>query len=291
MFPQFPKIPGLPFAQFGKVLHDYRLQHGLSVEELAAATNMAPSAIRAMEANQSQVPSKEVLKKLAEALHLDADERESLDLAATMSSPFLRGLMQPTPDAAAKAEPPVLPAAILVFLIADVRGYTFFTQSQGDEAAARLATKFAEIARSVAERWDGRLLELRGDEALVIFSSLRQALLAALALQTRFAEATEADPNVPLQVGIGLDVGEAVPVEDGYRGVALNRAARLCSLAAAGEILVTTGLVYVASKVEGIHFTEHSQAQLKGFETPVAVMRVSADQSLPPPAPPAIEGA
>jgi len=109
------------------------------------------------------------------------------------------------------------------------------------------------------------------------------ALLAALAMQERFAAATETEPDLPLQVGIGLDVGEAVPVEDGYRGVALNRAARLCSLAAAGEILVTTGLVYVAAKVEGIHFTEHSQAQLKGFEPPVAVMRVSASPPIAPP--------
>jgi class 3 adenylate cyclase len=201
---------------------------------------------------------------------------------AVMSSPFIQSVTQSALGTTEKSAPPVIPAAILAFLIADVRGYTFFTQSQGDEAAARLATKFAEIARSVAERWDGRLLELRGDEALLIFSSLRQSLLAALAMQARFAEATEREPELPLQVGIGVDVGEAVPVEDGYRGVALNRAARLCSLAAAGEILVTTGLVYVASKVEGVHFTEHSQAQLKGFETPVAVLRVSADQLLAP---------
>ena len=36
---------------------------------------------------------------------------------------------------------------ILTFLIADVRGYTRFTQDQGDEAAARLAATFAELAR------------------------------------------------------------------------------------------------------------------------------------------------
>jgi class 3 adenylate cyclase len=36
--------------------------------------------------------------------------------------------------------------AIRSFLIADVRGYTRFTAQHGDEAAARLATKFAEVA-------------------------------------------------------------------------------------------------------------------------------------------------
>jgi class 3 adenylate cyclase len=38
-------------------------------------------------------------------------------------------------------------AAVLTFLIADVRGYTRFTQDNGDEEAGRLAALFAQLAR------------------------------------------------------------------------------------------------------------------------------------------------
>jgi class 3 adenylate cyclase len=38
---------------------------------------------------------------------------------------------------------------IRTFLIADVRGYTLFTQERGDEAATKLAARFAEVAREV----------------------------------------------------------------------------------------------------------------------------------------------
>lgn len=261
--------PSLP--RFGELLQQYRLQRGMTVEQLAAATNLPPSAIRAIEHPGALAPSKETMKTLASALQLGKEEREMLDLAAALSSPIIRAVTQPTAEPLA---PPVLPASILVFLIADVRGYTHFTQMEGDAAAARLATAFADIAREMAERWDGRLLELRGDEALLIFGSLRQALQAALAMQARFEQATLEQPDLPLQVGIGLDVGEAVAVEGGYRGVALNRAARLCSMAGAGEILVTAGCVYVASRVEGVAFWKHSQAQLKGFDAPIEIMRV-----------------
>jgi class 3 adenylate cyclase len=65
--------------------------------------------------------------------------------------------------------------------------------------------------------------------------SVRQALHAALVLQARFAQETEADPTLPLPVGMGLEAGEAVPVEGGYRGRALNLAARLCSVAEPGR--------------------------------------------------------
>jgi len=48
---------------------------------------------------------------------------------------------------------PARAAAIRTFLIADVRGYTRYTAQHGDEAASRLATKFAEVAREGFEAW------------------------------------------------------------------------------------------------------------------------------------------
>ena len=109
-----------------------------------------------------------------------------------------------------------------MFLIADVRGYTRFTVDHGDEAAADLARRFIEVTRSVLREQNGQLVELRGDEAVAVFSSARSGVRTALALQERFIAETVADPTVPLLVGIGLDVGEAVRLEDGFRGDALN---------------------------------------------------------------------
>ena len=82
-------------------------------------------------------------------------------------------------------------------------------------------------------------------------------------------EETEAAPDLPLTVGIGIDVGEAVPVEDGFRGVALNTAARLCSKAVAGQVLVTRAVAELAADVQEVRFEERGEAELKGFEQPV----------------------
>ena len=78
-------------------------------------------------------------------------------------------------------------SGLRTFLIADVRGYTRFTQEHGDEAAAELAGAFARATRAVAARCGGNVVELRGDEALVVFGSARQALRAAIELQEAFA--------------------------------------------------------------------------------------------------------
>src|SRR5437899_970642 len=110
---------------------------------------------------------------------------------------------------------------VRTFLIADIRGYTRFTLDRGDEAAARLAAKFAELTRHVMRAHGGEVIELRGDEALAVFSSPRQALWSAIDLQDAFLAESITDPTLPLRVGIGIDAGEAIPVEGGYRGTAL----------------------------------------------------------------------
>lgn len=107
-------------------------------------------------------------------------------------------------------------AALRTFLIADVRGYTRFTQEHGDEEGATLARRFAVLARCGITDHGGELVELRGDEALGAFGSARDALRAAIELQRLFRTSSEAGPALPLGVGIGVDAGEAVPVESGY---------------------------------------------------------------------------
>ncbi len=165
-------------------------------------------------------------------------------------------------------------AVVRTFLISDIRGYSTFTRERGDETAARLATKFADLVRDAVEARGGRVIELRGDEALAVFDSTPQAVRAGLELQEACQEATNEDSELPLPVGIGVDCGEAIPVEDGYRGLALNMAARLCSKAAAGQVLVTAGIAEIARQVEDVAFESLGTVELKGFDQPVELFEV-----------------
>ncbi len=266
-----PKLPDFlnRLPRFGERLRDYRTLRGVPIEQLAAAVGIAPSALRDIEEGKRPAPPKAIITAIANTLQLGKDEREALTDAAEMDSPTMHAFLGRRPPDTAR---PTLSAAILVFLIADIRGYTHFTQDDGDEAAARLTQRFAELARTVLDRWDGQLVEVRGDEILGVFASARQALRAAHDLHAAYIEEARTQPQLPAGIGIGLDIGEAVPVDGGYRGAALNRAARLCSLAGAGEVLVSTGVVYVAPQVEGVTFVARGQQQLKGFDAPVPIL-------------------
>jgi predicted ATPase/class 3 adenylate cyclase/Tfp pilus assembly protein PilF len=177
-------------------------------------------------------------------------------------------------------------SSILTFLIADVRGYTRFTVEQGDEAAARLASRFADLCEVTIGEHNGRLIELRGDEALCVFSSARDALRGAVALQQRFGESVQLDPSLPLTVGVGLDAGDAIPVRGGYRGGALNLAARLCSIAGGGEILASETVIGLARTTPGLAYVDRGQVTLKGLPAPVGVLQVAPEGELPAELPP-----
>jgi len=68
-------------------------------------------------------------------------------------------------------------------------------------------------------------------------------------------------------------------VEGGYRGTALNLAARLCSLAGPGEIPATETVTNLARKVDGLTYADRGTAQLKGFADPVKVLRIQPSEA------------
>jgi peptide/nickel transport system substrate-binding protein len=186
-------------------------------------------------------------------------------------------------DHTPSAEDRIHQPTIRTFLFADLRGYTRFTQERGDEAAAVLTRRLASLVRATVPDFEGELLELRGDEALCVFGSVRQALRAAVELQRRLRTAAAGEELFPIGVGMGLDAGEAVATEGGYRGAALNLASRLCAIAGPGEILTTEGVAHLAGHVDGVRLVAGRTARLKGVAAPVRVIEVSSETPLPAP--------
>ena len=144
--------------------------------------------------------------------------------------------------------------------------------SQTSAATRRLpslAQRFLDLATEVLNDARAEIIGTRGDEIVAAFESPRAALRASITLQRRFLAQTEADPDVPLPVGIGLDMGEVVAVSDGYRGNAINVAARLCSIAPAGAILATREVVHVAQALDGMRYEARRPVRLKGISESV----------------------
>jgi class 3 adenylate cyclase len=166
---------------------------------------------------------------------------------------------------------------VRTFVIADVRGYSRYTEECGDEAAAALSARFASIVDEDVAAHDGELVEMRGDEALVVFKSARQAIRAAVDLQAQFQEAAE-EFDIPLRVGIGIDSGEAVQLPDGsFRGAALNVAARLCGRASGGEVIISEATSRLAGRLGGLAYSDGGRVRLKNIAEPIHIYKVYSE--------------
>lgn len=164
--------------------------------------------------------------------------------------------------------------AFRAFLLSDIRGYSSFAAARGDEAAAALTGRFIALAEDVIGGLGGESIGNRGDEVLFAFGSPRQAIRAAVAFQSALLEATREEPGLPLPAGVGIDVGEAVKVPDGWRANAINVAARLCSIAQGGEILATREVAHLAQAVDGVRYQPRPATRVKGLAEPVNLVRV-----------------
>jgi class 3 adenylate cyclase len=174
-------------------------------------------------------------------------------------------------------------SGVRTFLIADVRGYSRFTEEYGDEAAAQLTARFTCLVEEEVEAHGGELVEIRGDEALATFESARQAIRAAVDLQGQFEAATEADADLPIKVGIGIDSGEAIRLPDGsFRGAALNIAARLCGRAHGGEVMISEATSLLAGRLGGLHYSDRGRVKLKNISEPVRVYKVYSELDAQP---------
>jgi class 3 adenylate cyclase len=160
-------------------------------------------------------------------------------------------------------------------LFADLRGSTAFTEREGNAAGAELVRRFRQMVRDEVANHQGAEVKTEGDAVYVVFPSASTAVMCGLALIDCAAELTAQDPKLPMHIGVGVHAGEAIEVaEGGYIGTAVNLAARVCAVAAAGEVLVTGTVRGIAAASIPVTFVARGRRRLKGISEPVELYRV-----------------
>src|SRR5688500_13466110 len=160
------------------------------------------------------------------------------------------------------------------FLFADLRGYTDFVESHGAAAAASLLTRYRALAREAIGRFGGAEIKTEGDSFYVVFGSVSGAVRCGLALVAEAAAASDAHPEEPIRVGVGIHAGETVELDDGYVGSAVNIAARLCAQAGPGEVMVSETVRALTRTLLPVTFKSRGRRELKGISDPIELFAV-----------------
>ncbi len=172
----------------------------------------------------------------------------------------------------------------------DIRGFTRMSESTPPEALVEMLNDYFEAMVDLVFKYEGTLDKFMGDGIMALWGaplqnpddpirSVECALEMGMALGDFNRQRLERDLQ-PLAVGIGIHTG---PLVAGYIGSSkalsytvigdsANTSARLCSVALAGQIIVSENtLVRLKNKFE---VEELQPAKVKGKEKPLRVFNV-----------------
>jgi adenylate cyclase len=153
----------------------------------------------------------------------------------------------------------------------------------GDEASsfAGLALLRTEIVEPLVLKFGGNLIRWTGDEVLVDFESVVEAVRCAAALHeavSRFNQTQVPDRRVALRAGINLN--DIIVRDDDVFSDGVNIAARLEALAPPGSIYVSEFVHDLVAGKVNFDFVDLGSKNLKNISDTIRVYRVGSDVTM-----------
>ncbi len=153
---------------------------------------------------------------------------------------------------------------LAAIMAGDVVGYSRLMADDEVGTYDRLRAGVAEVVLPSVDERGGRVFKTTGDGFLAVFGSASEALDAAVAIQDGFA-------GRPLQLRIGLNLGDVIQEDGDVFGDGVNTAARIEAMAEPGGIYASAAVVRAVGKRPDLHFTRLGHRRGKNLPDPIEV--------------------
>jgi class 3 adenylate cyclase len=189
---------------------------------------------------------------------------------------FIAGQLESERGRRGGPAPTPLPSGFVTMLFTDIEGSTELVHRL-DDRYGDVLEEVRAILHETAHRMAGSIVETRADELFVVYESPGAALATALAAQRQFGDRQWPD-DVDVRVRIGIHSGYPKRTESNYIGMPVHVAARVCSAAHGGQILVTGDVREAAQgqTPEGARYRRLGDYRLRGLPAPVSLYQVMA---------------
>jgi class 3 adenylate cyclase len=170
-----------------------------------------------------------------------------------------------------------LPGGTITFAFTDIAGSTKLLERLGDRYADALADHRRILREEFGSR-GGREIDTQGDAFFFGFQRARDAVAAAVAGQKALAAHPWPD-GAELLVRMSLHTGEPVVGEEGYVGIDVHRASRICSAGHGGQVLLsaTTAALVAGGLPDGVEEVELGEVRLKDLDRPERLYQLQID--------------
>jgi class 3 adenylate cyclase len=164
---------------------------------------------------------------------------------------------------------------IRTILFTDIVESTTWTQQLGDDGAMALLNMHDTVVRDALAALGGREVKHTGDGIMASFVSSAGAVKCASQIQRELTKQQEKERqrDSTIEVRIGAAAGEPVEHHDDLFGCTVQLAARLCSQAGPGQILVSNAIADLCGG-KGLRFQDLGEMILKGFDRPLRAYAV-----------------
>jgi predicted ATPase/class 3 adenylate cyclase len=161
-----------------------------------------------------------------------------------------------------------LPTGTVTLLFTDIERSTRLLERLGDRYVEVLEVH-RRLMRAAFARCNGREVVTEGDAFFVAFAKASEAVVAAVAGQRALAAHPWPD-GVTLRVRMGIHTGEPIVVAQNYAGLDVHRAARICSAAHGGQVLLsqTTRALLGGELPCGVGLRDRGEHRLKDLTDP-----------------------
>jgi len=176
-----------------------------------------------------------------------------------------------------------LPGGTVTFLFTDIEGSTRLLQELGDAYGDVVRDHRLLLRESLGDK-GGTEVDTQGDAFFYSFPRARDAVAGAVAAQ-RALSTHEWPEGSEVRVRMGLHTGEPSVGDEGYLGLDVVRAARICSAGHGGQILLseTTRALLGNELPDGVAIVDLGQQDLKDVQHErIYQLAVDGDQEFPP---------
>jgi class 3 adenylate cyclase len=171
---------------------------------------------------------------------------------------------------------PSLPSGTVTFVFTDIEDSTALLRKVGDGYGDMLREHRRMVREALGA--NGVEIDTQGDAFFFAFPRAREAVAAAVGVQRAHA-AHEWSHGAAVRVRIGLHTGEPHVADEGYLGLDVVRAARICTVAHGGQILLSeaTRALLGSALPEGVSVFPRGERQLKGIEEPERIYELAIE--------------
>ncbi|MBA3382044.1 MAG: adenylate/guanylate cyclase domain-containing protein [Actinobacteria bacterium] len=170
-----------------------------------------------------------------------------------------------------------LPSGTVTLVFTDIEGSTALLKRLGSGYGEVLAAH-RRIVRETFQAANGIEIDTQGDAFFFAFPRARDAIAAAVEAQRAHAVHSWPEESV-VRVRMGLHNGEPSVVEEGYLGLDVVRAARICTVARGGNVLLSesTRALLGSTLPDGVSVFPRGERHLKGIDEPERVFELAIE--------------